>query len=334
MNPASLSKIKPELQLKRTNQLFFRRVKFTLGRVVPERLMGLYSKNTPKSRVAFVLPQTSCTNPPTISSNIPKHTTEQIQNLCSAIQRAKNETSCLGVLIGGGGGQYRVWPLMEPLPTSEPTGVLSLESLLAQSGALKKRERLILGVQLASTVMQLHKTEWLGENWGKRDILFYEKATRGESGRAATISPVLKPLVRRSFAPQSPPLPSPQNSVRSIIIPQDQSLFSLGVILMELWYGKRLEDLQIETDRTGIGGASDMTDHITAKRLIDEVSEDAGEKYGDAVRRCINGLDHKFSNLEKEDFKNEVHMKVVSPLVENLEAFCAKGLVDLLNEKS
>lgn len=296
--------------------------------------MRLYNKDITKPHVAFDL-QTSCTDPPpTISSNTPKHTTEQIQNLCLAIQRAKGETSCLGVLVGGCGEKYRVWPLMEKSPTSKPAGVLSLESLLAQPGALKKKERLILGVQLASTVMQLHKTEWLGENWGKRDILFYEQVAQGKSGSAATISPVLKPLVRRSFAPQSLPPLSPQNSVRSIIIPQNQSLFSLGVILMELWYGKRLEDLQIETDRAGIDGMSDMTDHITAKRLINDISEDAGEKYGDAVRRCINGLDHRFSNLEKEDFKNEVHMKVVSPLVENLEAFCAKRLVDLLNEKS
>lgn len=300
-------------------------MKLTFQNIIPE-------KYRTKPRVAFDLPQTSCTDPPPIISNhIPKHTIKQIENLCLAVQRAKSEISCLGVLVGGGGGQYRVWPLIEPSPTSKPTGVLSLESLLTQPGALKKRERLVLGVQLASTVMQLYKTEWLGENWGKRDILFYEKITQGRSGSAATISPVLKkPLVRRSFAPQGLPLPPPQSSARSIFVPQNQSLFSLGVILTELWYGKCLEDLQIETDRNGFGGVSDMTDYITAKRLSNEISDDAGEKYGDAVRRCINGLDHRSPSLEKDDFKNEVHMKVVTPLVENLEAFCAMGLVDLL----
>lgn len=252
----------------------------------------------------------------------------RIENLCLSIQRAKGELSCLGVLVGGG-GRYRVWPLRIPPPTSEPTRVLSLESLLARPGALKKKDRLILGVQLASTVMQLHTTEWLGESWGKGDILFYEEMIQGKSGGVANISPVLrKPLVRRSFAP--PPPQSIQEPTNPIFVPHNQSLFSLGVILIELWHGKRLEDLRIEADRSGISGVADMTDYITARRLIDGISEDAGEKYGDAVRRCISGLDHRSSSLEKEDFKDQVHIKVVSPLVENLESFCATKLMELL----
>lgn len=293
----------------------------------------------PPPKVSFSLLPVDCINSPSITpDHLPRNTTEQIEDLCLTIQRAKSGLACLGVLIDGSNRRYRVWPLGTPPPASELTGLLSLESLLTQPGALKKKDRLILGVQLASTVMQLHTTEWLSENWGKKDILFHQEITRGKGGGVVNISPVIrKPLVRRVFAPPGPPSLSPQStqaSTKSIFMPQNQSLYSLGIVLMELWYGQRLEDLRIETDGNGIGDVTNMTDYMTARRLIDEIPEDAGEKYGDAVRRCINGLDHRSSSLEKDDFKNEVHMKVVSPLVENLESFCAMGLVELLQTRN
>lgn len=265
---------------------------------------------------------------------IPKITTKRIENLCLTIQSAKSEPACLGILTGESNRQYRVWPPRTPSFASEPMRVLSLESLLTQPKALKKKDRLILGVQLASTVMQLHTTEWLSENWGKRDILFHKESTYGESGGAVNSGlAIRRPLIRRIFAPTGihslPPL-TIQEPTKPVLVPHDQSLFSLGVILLELWYGQRLEDLWIKTDGNGIGCMTDMTNYVTARRLINEISEDAGEKYGDAVRRCIIGLDRTYASLEADDFKNEVHKKVVSPLVENLESFCDMKLLELL----
>lgn len=319
-------------------------MKIKLDRIFPESFTDLYTgfgKNEPKPplKVSFSQLPVDCINSPSITPDRSlRDTTEQIEDLCLTIQRAKSGLACLGVLIDGSNRRYRVWPLGTPPPASELTGVLSLESLLTQPGVLTKKDRLILGVQLASTVMQLHTTEWLSENWGKKDILFHQEITRGKGGGVVNISPVIrKPLVRRVFAPPGPPSLSPQStqaSTKSIFMPQNQSLYSLGIVLMELWYGQRLEDLRIGTDGIGIGDVTDMTDYMTARRLIGAIPEDAGEKYGDAVRRCINGLDHRSSSLEKDDFKNEVHMKVVSPLVENLESFCAMGLVELLQTNS
>lgn len=326
----------PEHQLRRANCPFFRlsgRVKAGFDRAFPESFAGFTRNKPPK--VSFTLQQVDCTDtPPTTPDTLPRNTTEQIEDLCLAIQRAKSGLACLGVLIDKSDRRYRVWPLKTPSLTSELTGVLSLESLLTQPGALKKKDRLILGVQLASTVMQLHTTEWLSENWGKKDILFYQEITQGKSGGITNTSPAIrKPLVRRIFAPpDSPPLPlqTMEETKRSIFVPQNQSLYSLGIVLMELWYGQRLEDLRIKKDGNETSGMTEMTDYMTARRLIDEISDDAGEKYGDAVRRCINGLDHRSSDLKTDDFQNKVHMKVVTPLVENLESFCATRLVELL----
>ena len=173
---------------------------------------------------------------------------------------------------------------------------------------------MILGVKLASSVMQLHETEWLKERWGKQDIFFIqEESDQQREGVLAT------PLVHRAFTSDSP---MPQGSIDhgSRVIRCNGSLFSLGIILVELWYWKSLESFQAQFG--GEGGTASMAEYCTAVRLIDDLYGDAGGSYGDIVRRCIIGLDHREIQLEKDQFKNEVYQKVLQPLEEHLKLFC------------
>jgi len=52
--------------------------------------------------------------------------------------------------------------------------------------------RLRLGVKLASSVMQLHGSQWLNETWVRDDIFFIQ-------GRTGSL--IEKPFVNRSFFP-------------------------------------------------------------------------------------------------------------------------------------
>jgi len=127
--------------------------------------------------------------------------------------------------------------------------------------------------------MQLHETEWLRERWGKQDIFFIqEESDQQRDGVLAT------PLVHRAFTSDSP---MPQRSIdhESRVIRCNKSLFSLGIILVELWYWESLESFQ--TRFGGEGGTPDMAEYCTAVRLIDDLYGDAGDSYGDIVRRCI-----------------------------------------------
>ena len=93
---------------------------------------------------------------------------------------------------------------------------------------------------------------------------------------------------------------------------------------MELWFWKRLEDLHEDTDAgSAITDLTDTRAHAAAAARINELYDDAGERYSDAVRRCIFGLDHRELNLESDDFKREVCQKVIGPLEENLAFFCS-----------
>lgn len=96
---------------------------------------------------------------------------------------------------------------------------------------------------------------------------------------------------------------------------RNRTLFSLGVVLIELWYWKCLKDYELKP-KPRDAFDSGWTDLERADAIIDDLYEDALPKYCDVVRRCISGLDHREISLAKDDFKEEVHLKVFCPLEE------------------
>ncbi|KAF8244039.1 hypothetical protein K440DRAFT_610854 [Wilcoxina mikolae CBS 423.85] len=276
------------------------------------------SARTRKTKiVAFDVPPECArrgSKPPPLPDSI-----RQIANLCSEIGRARGAgSSCVGILLGENGWWHRVWlPATPSACSSYLAETVSLDSLL-QSKELTLRDRLKLGVILCSAVIQLHSTEWLGENWGKQNIFFPQTGAtaRTVEGETVVISkPVIdNPFVRRTFgATNCPPSPAQQTAPtsRSPLVQYDKSLFSLGVVLVELWYGKRLEDLRSSHQANQL---HDHLDYYTADQCIQEIEAQAGPMYGAATRRCIRGLDCTTQSLYNEEFKEQVHEQVMSQL--------------------
>jgi len=91
----------------------------------------------------------------------------------------------------------------------------------------------------------------------------------------------------------------------------NKSLASLGIILVELWFGKRLEDLPGYPQGLSSNNQTICSDFVVASQLLETIQNEAGDMYGGAVRRCIRGIDHRATSLEDESFMNEVHAKIV-----------------------
>jgi hypothetical protein len=122
---------------------------------------------------------------------------------------------------------------------------VSLDFLL-QKGGFPKKDRLRLGVQLALAMMQLHTTQWLSETWGKQDIFILRRAVKRDPVSGGDLILVWeamldRPFIRRNFTSQPD---TPLTTVERPVADYDKSLFSLGIILIELALGKRIEDLQ------------------------------------------------------------------------------------------
>ncbi|KAF8540094.1 hypothetical protein BDD12DRAFT_881205 [Trichophaea hybrida] len=256
---------------------------------------------------------------------------QEIKDLCTTIRHAEDQkpSCCLG-FIGSSGGWHRLWPPSRPSCCSRYINETVLLDTLLKNQTLDKPARLRLGVQLASAVLSFHDTNWLSDSWGKRDICFPQEVTAGQlaTGEAASFRQpdVQRSLLHRSFGPvgdiDSDDLQK-KREPRKPLVQYNQALLSLGIVLVELWFGKRLEDLQQDLQKAVNGGiktgntegtnntTADNTDYETASRLLADI-EDRG--YRDAARRCIRGLDYDTTTLDDEGFKNEVYVKVFSEL--------------------
>jgi hypothetical protein len=62
------------------------------------------------------------------------------------------------------------------------------------------------------------------------------------------------------------------------------------------------------------GKPNAYTDFSTANRLIQSVYSEGGNRYGDAVRRCIRcDFDQREETFESDDFRQAVYQRVVAP---------------------
>jgi len=282
------------------------------------------------------------------SLNTVPDTAKRIEDLCSELGKATATRSnlCIGILVDASNKRWhRIWPPPPSLfqspcvPESVP-----LDELL-RPGCLEKWDRLNLGVKLASAVMQLHGTPWLGESWGRNDIHFMQKVItrRTRTGNplsqyVQTYEPVIEqPFVRWMFGSSEAlvpldQIPPPQEKV----LPEyDKSLFSLGIVLTELWFERRIEELRTQPSQALAGNTQDSSsyiptmdhaDYATAQQRIGELITYAGDNYGLAVSRCIYGLNRpgeppraSQSTLDNEVFKNDVYINIVCLLEKNLE---------------
>ena len=246
----------------------------------------------------------------------------QIQNLCSAFKDWKGTEACLGFLADEQSMRHGVYPILQPIHHETPKVVSlykRLDSPHVPSAKLTRRERLNLALTLASSVLQLHKTPWLNERWGKDDILFLE----GTEG----------PFVSKSFLPISSA--QPQNSfapLKSLPIVRNETVFALGVILIELCLGSALENMRSEEDLGDDGTPNSLTDYMTARRLVSEVYEEGGGRYGDAVRRCIHcEFDQRNASLDVEAFRQSFYQGVIQPLEDDWTDFCSMNILQRPN---
>lgn len=206
-------------------------------------------------------------------------------------------------------------------PSTRHLGFTSLDALLvSQPSAFTYKSRLQLGLKLASSVLQLHSSEWLPRSWNAHDIVFFTTPDTGEVN-------ISNPIVRK---PKTCDLnratgsPSPQ-------VNYDPTLVSLGMVLIELHYGRRLEacgqsvESQIRQGRLSALGDYDCYDESArfaqAYQLVEELYEDAGFAYAEAVRRCIRGIDHHESSLDKDGYKEKAYSDIMCPLKTSWERF-------------
>ena len=263
---------------------------------------------------------------------------EKISNLCEAIRTIQDEKSCLGVLVDESDHQHRI----STIKSLHSTERITLKALLENKNAtLTSRDRLILGTKLAATLLQFYQTPWLGEHWGRKDIHFVKS---NETPSAY----FQEPFITRSFVPNGGSQatvdastvvgrqPSKRRSPLSVRVP---SLFSLGILLIELSYCKPFEALGPGANLPGACDASiisgmceDDVKFCVALRLLEPHNEQGlnyawtGLRYANAVRRCIRcDLDVSEGEYDSDAFHAAVYRGVMDPLMQTLKSHCGEN---------
>lgn len=269
---------------------------------------NLLSQFRPRSRSTSPLPPLSSKAAVDISS---VKSVKQIDSLCQFVQKLDNDGECLGFLSVPGGTKrvhLESFPgihiteatLVHLLPPNKPPAHLKLS----------RRKRLEIAVAAAWTTLLLCETPWLNHAWDKHELCFFSE----------NLSTADSPLTGRCVSMTQGCVPSPQlstagpNLQHKII--RNEAIFALGVLLIELGLNRSFEECKrtrnISTATTNVVG-----DYNVADDLIEEVFDEVGEPYGNAVQRCIRfafpGRDTT-KNFSHAAFRQYFHNLVVAPV--------------------
>lgn len=245
---------------------------------------------------------------------------ESISDICSTVCSAHESKTPIGFLVDEENERHKHYIYKTNTTTGPDIRSKSLGDLLScsvqgsPSGPLSKKDCLQIAVTLASSVLQLDGTSWLTSHWSSTDIFFHEKSN--QKSHLSYLYPYLswKRCITDLNAVPFDPLFSRSFGIRSEV------LFALGLTLIELCFGKTLADLRVPEDGDANEAASTMR---MAERLCNSVYYAMGTSYGDAVRRCLyQPFDVRQMNFDNEELQEKVFEGIVTPLSDDLNAFC------------
>lgn len=185
---------------------------------------------------------------------------------------------------------------------------------------LHPRRRIRIALLLALGVLQISHTGWLKGYWTRDNILLVVDSS--EEPRPYIIHRFESS--RRNSNSSSSSLSPAQCNSSSIFVESD-TLFALAVFLIEMCYGKRIEDLAARTDKDSNGEISGNTSFLTACRLAKQIEDEMGRHYAQAVKGCLHWSAHSLSNdsnaTKADNFNHHLLQKIVQPLEELSKVF-------------
>jgi hypothetical protein len=243
----------------------------------------------------------------------------KLHDICKESQLAKKSHTRLQLVVDERGEVYTTG-LGQSASGDKPSGdpILSLCEVMANLKLYDRkrwlhREKAILAVILAYSLLQLHESSWWQTLWNSRSIAFLGL---GAADLAVCRSPDQRIRLRRPFTRSTIPgagsLESPGPKQR-----KNAHLHALGVVLLELYLNRSIKD---DVDAQG---GSDYRG--VAQDLLEEHSDDMNmtAEYLRAVQFCLSPHPNPYSgsfSFEDEGFRELFYSEVISLLEDNLTA--------------
>ena len=281
-------------------------------------------KTVVTSRVRFADPKVTAVTCPTTGSDKAPSTLKpavnvpDIKDLCGSILSLQNREcgACLGYLENTlPKPRLGLFRPRTPIVDKDSFSMLSLRDILEKKqGAphLSLANRQGLAASLAIGLLRLHGTPWLDKQWGHREITFFSNG-----GRVIVEHPFLSTKLDTSSTHRSP-----AGYFTSSAAIRNESLFALGILLIELCLQRPFEDLLLPADLNPDGTKHATTEYCAALRLLDVITGEASLEYVEVTRRCIEcHFNQGTASLDNDVFREAVYDNVVTVLEEEASRF-------------
>lgn len=251
-----------------------------------------------QKKVMFNTPQSTIPRIEILSSTLPRLA------LCQLLSDGQHQ-ECIGVIHHDDESYH-----LQPTTKWVPNGIarpLTLDYILSKDfgGQLTRRQRYSIALLLVSSVAQLQFTPWLNSGLSKEEVLFFPNSDDDDE-----IIPYQEPFIRQGFEPQH--LKSPD------AVAQEWNYASLGILLLELCFGRRLEDHPLRTKfPSSEGQAKQAFDLMAALKWSQSVNDEGGEDYAAAVKWCFL-TETKNAN---RSWRSDIIKNVINPLEKCQECF-------------
>jgi hypothetical protein len=257
----------------------------------------------------------------TIASSTSIASLQQVDDLCHTLrvfQRNKSN-DCIG-LLAAAVTTFQILPSWESANQQDLNSkLIPLRSILhgkdTNLPVLLHGDKLRVAVTLASSVLQLHDTRWLERTWSKNDVFFIQRNN---------IDAYKKTFILRSLWLNETQETEYKDHNNTPLI-RNTTLFSLGILLIELCLNKPLEQLRTSEDtRWTLGAPTALTDILVVDRILKSGQwfKQASLRYHSATKRCIYcDFGQEKATLDDDGFRQAVYDLVVVPLEEDLMAF-------------
>ena len=255
---------------------------------------------------------------PSASSNVPS---QRITDLCSSLQQDRPNSN-LGVLIDESDRQFQVVKPTKASPTTvAPVSarLVTLPEILdayhETSIDIARHRRFEMAVHIASALLQIYRSPWLAGKWSKDQFFFLVDGNKLYSdypyvSRMFMLKNKNPPTIDDSL---EPPSSAPEEDAR-------ESLFTVGVMILELIFGHNIEACSFRHLYYGSDNLpNDQTNVSTARKWSQKVLGECGVEIADVVRRCLDCSFGPRPNLKDKRFKEAVYEGVIKPLADHLK---------------
>ncbi|KAM0804394.1 hypothetical protein BDR22DRAFT_960035 [Usnea florida] len=221
----------------------------------------------------------------------------EVQDICRAIAQAKQEQSLLQLYLLAHQRLHccHPVPVQQVVNSSQYISTTSLASLLTASSTTSDRShklplkpRLLLALTLASTLIQLNATPWLGKIWSKHSICFSTQPSNHPTLDQHPLNPsqidLTRPFLTQSFNNEPTALPLSNAPITHPTDPR-QMILELGIMLLEIWHETSLESYSSSINQVLKDSYYDRLS--LAQRWLDETEESIPPVYFHVALRCV-----------------------------------------------